>query len=63
MTFSLGILDVKSVPRQTFIIASTDAINQHVFAVPQEMLINAVNGVGPCLTAVLLNDGQHIGQV
>ncbi|GBN77058.1 hypothetical protein AVEN_243951-1 [Araneus ventricosus] len=39
------------------------AIRQHVSAIPQEMLLNDVNGVAPRLTAVLLNDGQHIEQL
>lgn len=40
-----------------------DAITQYVCPIPQEMLPNSVNGVVPCLTAVLLNDRQHIEQL
>lgn len=40
--------------------ALKDAIRQNVSAITQEMLLNAVNGVVTRLTAVLLNDGQHI---
>ncbi|GBL56855.1 hypothetical protein AVEN_40209-1 [Araneus ventricosus] len=39
------------------------AIRQHVSAIPQEILLNAVDGVLPRLTAVLLNDRHHIGQL
>ncbi|GBM05937.1 hypothetical protein AVEN_135295-1 [Araneus ventricosus] len=37
---------------------SKDAIHQHVSALPQAMLLNAVNGVMCRLTAVLLNNDQ-----
>ena len=40
--------------------ALKDAIRQNVSAITQEMLLNAVNGVVTRLTAILLNDGQHI---
>lgn len=39
------------------------SIRQSVPAIPQEILPNAVNGVVPRLTAELMNDGQHIGQL
>ncbi|GFT14263.1 hypothetical protein TNCV_4591161 [Trichonephila clavipes] len=53
-----------SIPGQKYTAASPaalkDAIWQIVSAITQEMLLNAVNGVVTSLTAVLLNDGQHI---
>ena len=40
--------------------ALKDAVRQNVSAITQEMLLNAVNGMVTHLTAVLLNNEQHI---
>ncbi|GFW40258.1 transposable element tc3 transposase [Trichonephila clavipes] len=56
-----GILKSKEYRDQPASLAALkDATHQNVSAITQEILLNAVNGVVTRLTAVLLNDEQHM---